>query len=173
MTEPSDLNRRISETIAGRALVGDDPIVAGWQDYLKQFLVQMKPFMVKGRMVTFQHLLTEEKAFFEDLVAAVTVPEHVRSLYLPPSVRFQMLVTNHGPQARMSPEQDPDNPPDAGIVLASGSTGFEVILNALFAFAPALPAVDVYDRGQLIGGYTYNRVGDCVRALSDLMRIHL
>lgn len=173
MTESNDINRQISETIAGRVRVGDDLIVAGWQDYLKQFLARLKPYMAKGRMVTFQHLLPDEKAFFENLMNTVTVPDHAVSLYLPPSVRYQMLVSNHEPHARVTQDHDPDNPPDAGILLASGSEGFEVILNALFAFAPSLPAVDVYDHGQLIGGYTYNRIDDCLEALSELMRTHL
>jgi hypothetical protein len=48
-----------------------------------------------------------------------------------------------------------------------------VILNALFAHPPTLAAVDVYERGRMIGGYTYASIEACRENLTELMKIHL
>jgi len=48
-----------------------------------------------------------------------------------------------------------------------------VILNALFAHPPAMAAVDVYETGSLIAGYTYRTNGECASSLTALMRTHL
>ncbi len=167
-----DENRFVADTIAQRVRVGDDPIVAGWQNMLSAILTKMRPFLEKGRLVTFRHLLPAEKTFFSALSGSVRVPEHALALYLPPSARHQMMHANHGAGSRAPADLYPDRFPDAGVVLAAGD-GFEVILNALFAHPPTLPAVDVYESGRLIAGYTYRRIDECVSSLTALMKTHL
>ncbi len=174
MTDAEDAKgRRIAETIAQRVRPGADPNVAGWQAMLADLLGRMSPFMPAGQLVTFQTLQPREKAFFSDLHTRVHVPDSVAALYLPPSVRHQMLYRGQANKAALLGNDDPDNPPDAGIFLGSRPDDFGVIVNALFAHPPFTPAVDVYDQGQLIAGYTYYRIEECIQALSELLAVHL
>lgn len=173
MTQPTDRNRDIANTIGQRVTVGKDPLVSGWQEILRGILAKMKPFMTPGRLVTFQTLLEEEKKFFTAMVPIVSIPDTVLALYIPPSVRYQMMVTNHGRDGHYPFDHDPKNPPDAGVVLASAAGSFDIIVNALFAHSPTLAAVDIYDKGQLIGGYTYKTIRACQENLGDLMRTYL
>jgi hypothetical protein len=174
MTEDnSKAGRQIVETIEKRVGAGTDPSVAGWQAMLADLLKQMNPYMAAGRLVTFQTLTTQEKDFFLTLRGSVRIPEAVCALYLPPSVRHQMLYRDRANKAALLGNDDPENPPDAGILLGSRQNDFGVIVNALFAHPPFTPAVDVYDHGQLIAGYTYYQIADCQAALSDLLKVHL
>ena len=141
--------------------------------FLADLLGQMSPYMTGGLLVTFQSLQPHEKDFFLKLHAGVRVPDAVAALYLPPSVRHQMLYRHQTNKAALLGSDDPDNPPDAGIFLGSRVNDFGVIVNALFAHPPFTPAVDVYERGQLIAGYTYYGIEDCIQALSDLLLVHL
>ena len=168
-----DTGRRIAETIGKRVRTGADPNVAGWQAMLADLLQQMAPYMAPGRLVTFQTLEPHEKTFFQDLHANVRIPEGVAALYLPPSVRHQMLYRRQANKATLLGTDDPENPPDAGIFLASRINDYGVIVNAIFAHPPFTPAVDVYDQAQLMAGYTYYQIEDCVQALDDLLKIHL
>ncbi len=168
-----ETGRRVADTIGKRVRAGNDPNVAGWQAMLADLLQQMRPYTVPGRLVTFQRLEPGEKEFFLELHAAVKIPEAASALYLPPSVRHQMLYRDRPDKAALLGNDDPDNPPDAGILLASRVNDFGVIVNALFAHPPFTPAVDVYDQGQLIAGYTYYQTAECIQALSDLLAVHL
>jgi hypothetical protein len=171
--DQSENNRRITETIGRRVRAGADPTVAGWQAMLTDLLQQMSPYMAAGHLVTFQTLKSAEKDFFRSLNATVRIPEAVAALYLPPSVRHQMLYGDPTRQAALMDNADPDHPPDAGILLGRRTSDCDVIVNALFAYPPYTPAVDVYDRGQLIAGYTYHQIEQCRQALSELLRVHL
>ncbi|MGB5984552.1 MAG: hypothetical protein WBG37_04540 [Desulfobacterales bacterium] len=173
MTHSDDAQHPVSDTIAQRVGVGPDPTVTGWQNFLVQILEKMKPYLAAGRLVTFQALSAEEKTFFKGLVSSVTIPSRALALYLPPSVRYQMMYTNHGSDARYDSDHHPDRPPDAGVLLASSEKNFEVILNSLFAHPPTLAAVDVYERGSLIGGYTYPSITACQESLSELLQTYL
>lgn len=165
--------REIVATIEGRVRAGEDPTVAGWQAMLSDLLQQMAPYMAAGRLVTFQTLQPREKDFFVTLHDTVLVPDGAAALYLPPSVRHQMLYRHQTNKAALLGNEDPENPPDAGILLASRIDDDTVIVNALFAHPPFTPAVDVYDRGQLIAGYTFYTVEECVQAQTGLIRVHL
>ena len=48
-----------------------------------------------------------------------------------------------------------------------------VVVNALLAKPPFTPAVDVYDDGQLLAGYVYYTIEECIGGLSDIFRTHL
>jgi hypothetical protein len=70
-------------------------------------------------------------------------------------------------------DHDPKNPPDDGIILACRKTDLSVVINALFAKPPFMPAVDVYEDGQLLAGYVYKDTEECIQELSDIMQTHL
>jgi hypothetical protein len=173
MAHNEGTQKRVADVIAQRVGVGSDPTVSGWQNYLAELLEKMKPFLAAGRLVTFHTLLAEEKTFFEQLVKIIKIPRHTLALYLPPSVRYQMMYTNHGPAARYDSDHHPDRPPDIGVLLATSQDNFDVILNALFAYPPSLAAVDVYDRGSLIGGYSYPTIAACQESLGELLQTYL
>ncbi|MFZ1198752.1 MAG: hypothetical protein WAO07_01185, partial [Desulfobacterales bacterium] len=99
-----------------------------------------------GVTVTFQHLAPSEIIFFERLKNEVRIPQSAATIYLPPSVRKQML-------GEKQVINDDSRQPDAGVVVASHHDDFDVIVNVLFALHPFTPAIDLYDRGQLIAGY--------------------
>ena len=173
MDKLSDKNKKIAETVSQRVRAGQDPLVSGWQEILTGMLTRMKPFMISGGLVTFKSLLKNESEFFQGLLNSVSVPDGVTAVYMPPSVRYQMMYANHGSDAHIAVDHNPQNPHDAGVVLAASENDFSVILNALFAHPPTLAAVDIYDRGRLIGGYTYESIEDCRDNLTELMKTYL
>jgi hypothetical protein len=159
-------NRRMARVVEERAGVGPTEIVSGWQAVLVDLLSRMRSFMRPGVMVTFRHLTKSEMALFEGLHHEVRIPQSAAAIYLPPSVREQML---GGKQVI----NDAYGQPDAGVVVASHHDAFDVIVNALFAFHPYTPAIDVYDRGQLMAGYQFENVDACIVELSNVLDRHL
>ena len=156
----------MARVVEERAGVGTTEIVSGWQAVLVDLLSRMKPFLRPGVMVTFQHLTTSEIDFFERLHHQVRIPQSAAAIYLPPSVREQMLVEKQV-------INDVSGQPDAGVVVASRHDEFDVIVNALFAFHPFTPAIDVYERGQLTAGYQFKNIDLCIAELSTVLGRHL
>jgi hypothetical protein len=159
-------NRRLARVVEERVGVGTTEIVSGWQAMLMDLLHRMKPFLRPGVTVTFQHLTPSEIAFFERLNNDVRIPQSAIAIYLPPSVREQML----GEKQLIS---DASGHPDAGVVIASRHDDFDVIVNVLFAYHPFTPAIDVYERGQLMAGYQFENVDACIAELSTVLDRHL
>ena len=159
-------NRRMARVVEERAGVGTTEIVTGWQAMLVDLLNRMNSFLRPGVTVTFQHLTPSERSFFERLNTDVRIPRSAVAIYLPPSVREQMLggtpVTN-----------DASGQPDAGVVIASHHDDFDALVNVLFAFLPFTPAIDVYERGQLVAGYQFETVDACIAELSTVLDRHL
>jgi len=58
-------------------------------------------------------------------------------------------------------------------VLACRKTDFSVVINALMAKPPFAPAIDVYEDGQLLAGYVYHTIEECISSLAAVMKIHL
>ena len=81
----------------------------------------------------------------------------------------------HRPEGELQPipEHSPDNPPDEGIILACRKTDLNVVVNALLAKPPFTPAVDVYEDGQLLAGYIYNTIDECIGDLTKVLHSHL
>jgi hypothetical protein len=175
MKQPADttLGSRVAEIIEGRSPAGRQDLVEGWHKLLIKILGQMDPYMSKGHLVTFRRIDEQERKVFKKISQTISVPDTVGAIYMPPSVRFQMMY--HRPEGEIQPVPDhsPDNPPDDGIVLACRKSDFNVIVNALLARAPFAPAVDVYDDGQLLAGYVYNTIDECIRDLTKILRVHL
>ncbi len=159
-------NQQKARVVEERAGVGTTEIVSGWQAILVDLLSRMKPFMKPGVIVTFQHLTASEVDFFERLHHDVRMPQSAAAIYLPSSVREQML-------GEKQVIKDASGQPDAGVVVASRHSEFDVIVNALFAFHPFTPAIDVYDRGQLIAGYQFAAIDACIADLSKVLDRHL
>jgi hypothetical protein len=159
-------NRRMARVVEERVGVGTTEIVSGWQAMLVDLLSRMKSFLRPGGTVTFQHLTPSEITFFECLTNDVRIPQSAAAVYLPPSVRGQMLggtpVIN-----------DASGQPDAGVLIASHGDAFDVIVNVLFAFPPFAPAIDVYEQGQLVAGYQFETVDACIEELSTVLDRHL
>jgi hypothetical protein len=165
--------KSITDIIESRSPAGRHDSVQGWHNLLKQLLLKMAPYLREGHLVTFRTLKAPEREFFERLYRQVTVPPSAAAIYLPPSVRFQMLY--HRPEGDPGPfpEHSPDNPPDEGIVLATRKADRDVVLNALLARPPFAPAIDVYDDGRLLAGYVYTTIDECIADLTKVLRIHL
>ena len=169
----TDDNERITEIIENRTPAGPNDLVRGWHNLLKDILKKTTPFMSPGHLVTFQELLAEEKAFFEGIYPGLEIPNDVGGIYIPPSVRHQMLYHRPNEQAPLIPDHSPDNPPDMGILLACRHGSLGVVVNALLAKPPYSPAVDVYDDGQLLAGYVYNNIEECIAEFPKILRNHL
>lgn len=159
-------NQQKARVVEERAGVGTTEIVSGWQAILVDLLSRMKPFLRPGVIVTFQHLAASEVDFFERLHHDVRIPRSTAAIYLPPSVREQML-------GEKQVINDASGQTDAGVVVASRHGEFDVIVNALFAFHPFTPAIDVYDRGQLIAGYQFENVDASIAELPNVLERHL
>ncbi|MFZ0132489.1 MAG: hypothetical protein WAK95_08090 [Desulfobacterales bacterium] len=159
-------NRRMARVVEERAGVGPTEIVSSWQTVIVDLLCRMKPFLMPGVTVTFQHLAPSEIIFFERLKNEVRIPQSAAAIYLPPSVRKQML-------GEKQVINDDSRQPDAGVVVASHHDDFDVIVNVLFALHPFTPAIDLYDRGQLIAGYQFKSIDACIAELSTVLNRHL
>ena len=164
---------RTAEIIENRSPAGRNDSVEGWHNLLKKILTQMLPYLREGHLVTFRSITDQESVFFEKLRANVTVPISVGAIYMPPSVRYQMLYHRPENEPQLIPEHSPDNPPDKGIVLACRKDNFNVVINALMAKPPFTPAIDVYDNGRLLAGYVYNSIDECIGDLTKILQIHL
>jgi hypothetical protein len=162
----SEDKNRLAQVVESRAGIGQSEIVTGWQDLLIDLLARMSPFLKAGAMITFQQLLPGEKRFFEALNASLEIPPTNAAVFLPPSVRHQML---GGDPAGF----DSAAAPDSGVLIASGYDSHEIIVNALFASPPFTPAVDVYDQGTLVAGYQYDSIAACQNELTTIIRRHL
>jgi hypothetical protein len=159
-------NKRLARVVESRAGVGTTDIVTGWQSVLVEILSRMKSFLRPGGAVTFKHLNASETAFFERFINEVRIPPSAAALYIPPSVREQMVGENQVTGEDIGP-------PDAGVVVASHLDDFDVIVNILFAFHPFTPAIDVYDRGRLLAGYQFESIDACISELSMVLDRHL
>ena len=162
----SQENRQLAQVVEKRVGRGPTEIVSGWQSILKDLLEKMKSYLIPGAVVTFQHLTPTERDFFQSLSSGVKIPRACAAVFMPPSVRKQMMGGWYG-------DNPSTGPSDAGVVVASRPGNFSVILNALFAHPPFTPAVDIYDNGQLSAGYQYNSIEACQSELGEIMERHL
>jgi hypothetical protein len=167
----SDL--QMAAIIESRSPVGRHDMLQGWHNLLKKILDKMVPYLTEGQLVTFRNLSDRERVFFENLQQIITIPADVTAIYLPPSVRFQMLYHRPDGETRAVPDHSMDDPPDEGVVLACRKTDFSVVINALMAKPPFAPAIDVYEDGQLLAGYVYHTIEECISRLAAVMKIHL
>jgi hypothetical protein len=168
-----DTGRRVADTIHGRVGTGPSDLVAGWQRMLADLLKKMAPYLTPGQLVTFHSLLPEEKTFFEALHRAIKLPAGVTALFISPSVRHQMM-SGHPAGAEVgAARRSSSRSPDAGILLACRVGDTATIVNALFAHPPHTPAIDVYESGQLLAGYSYASMGACRGELSAVLQRHL
>ena len=163
----------IADIIENRSPAGPNDSVHGWHNLLKKIIFKMAPYLREGHLVTFRTMTDREVALFERLRREITIPPPVTSIYMPPSVLYQMLYNRPAGEPQPIPEHSQDNPPDEGIILASRKNDFNVVINALLAKPPFTPAIDVYDDGQLLAGYTYNTIDECVGDLTNVLQIHL
>jgi len=169
----NDADRRVAEIIDQRVGAGESDLVVGWQQMLAGLLEKIAPFLSAGRLVTFRTLLPEEKTFFEALHRDVAVPGHVTAIFISPSVRHQMMGGQPPAGGVAQAIQPPGSPPDAGILLACRANDHQTIVNVLFAHPPHTPAVDVYDQGRLIAGYSYASIPDCRIEIGIILGRHL
>ena len=163
----------MAKTIESRSPAGRNDSVQGWHNLLKKVFLQMAPYLREGRLVTFRTLTDKEGAFFEELRRKITVPLSINAIYIPPSVRYQMLYHRPAGEPQPIPDHSPDNPPDEGIVLACRKDDYDVVINALMAKPPFTPAIDVYDDGKLLAGYIYNTINECIGDLTKVLQVHL
>lgn len=163
-------NERIAAIIEQRSPHGPNEMVQGWHNLLKDILTKTVPFMLPGHLVTFEKLEQAEKEFFEDIHSKIDIPQNVISIFLPPSVRYQMMYQRPNQGQSAIPEHSPENPPDMGIILACRKADMDVIVNVLMAKPPFSPAIDVYDDGELLAGYVYNTIDDCISELTTVLQ---
>ena len=154
-------------------VASEDTRVAGWYRDLKSQLTSLEPYLVAGHIVTFQNITPEERTFFEEIVRTVHVPETVCAVFIPPSIVQQAMWPGSGEQ------QPTDTPglysisPDAGAIAAQRCGSSSIIVNALFAFPPLVPGIDVYEEGRLLAGYTFNDHPECADGLSEIINTYL
>jgi hypothetical protein len=159
----------MDQTIVRRSGVGPNDLIAGWQSVLSRMLDQTQPFMQPARIVTFQRMRPHEQSVFQQIIQRVSMSEQAWGIYLPPSVRNQLMYTNQGliiPAGEAVPRDD-------GVLLFSRATSHETIVNGLLAHQPFAPAVDVYDQGALLAGYVYDNIDACLADLTAVIQIHL
>jgi hypothetical protein len=163
---PSNENRQMAKVVEKRVGRGPTEIVSGWQSILEDLLEKMNSYLKPGAMVTFQHLTPTEKEFYTSLSSRVKIPNNCVAIFMPPSVRQQMM-------GGWSGDNPSTEPPDSGAVIASRPGNFNVIINVLFAHPPFTPAVDVYDKGQLSAGYQFNSIEACQSEFGEILERHL
>ena len=162
-------SERMDQTIARRSGIGPNDLIAGWQTVLDRLLNQMRPFLQPARIVTFQRINLHEQDVFQQIIQHVTLSKQSLGVYLPPSVRNQLMYTNQGLEI---PAEETVHRDD-GVLLFSRTTSNEVIVNGLLARPPFAPAVDVYDQGALLAGYGYEDIDECLAYLTAVIQTHL
>jgi hypothetical protein len=147
--------------------------VRGWYRELTGQLSRLAEYLVPGRIVTFQQVSSEEEAFFQELTNVVRVPESACAIFIPPSVvQKAMWPVFSAPQGDGSSSLY-GVAPDAGAVVAQRCGSSTVVVNALFAFPPMSPGVDVYEDGRLLAGYAYSDPTECAHGLSGILDTYL
>lgn len=159
-------NSLVSQTLEYRTRPGSEAVVAGWQRFLTRMLEQMSPYLRSGNLVTFQRMEDDEKALFEALSAVVSIPDGVRAIFIPRGVLHEMMYPGNETTLNQKPSE-------AGIILAVKEGDYGRILNAVFAFPPFTPAVDVYEDGRLLAGYVYNTIEECAGELGGIVATYL
>lgn len=147
--------------------------VARWQRDLKDLLNRLEPYLVAGRIVTFEHIHTEEKTFYASILHTVPVPESVCAIFIPPSVIQQAMWPGNRAAAADQNAELYGIAPDAGAVVAIRCGSLKTIVNALFALPPLTPGIDVYEDGRLLSGYTFNDHRECADGLADALQTYL
>ena len=168
-TKESIASDSMGQTIERRSGVGPNDLIAGWQSVLSRMLDQMQPFLKPARIITFQRIHAYEQGVFQRIIQRVTMSANTWGIYLPPSVRNQLMYTNQGldiPAGETVPRDD-------GVLLCSRTTSHKTIVNGLLAHQPFAPAVDVYDQGALFAGYVYDNIGECLDDLTAVIQTHL
>ena len=150
-----------------------DPRISAWYRNLKGQLHKLQPFLVPGRLVTFQQITPEESDFFQMLAGTVRVPESVCAVFIPPSVVQAAMWSDSIDYTATGKAGLYGIAPDAGAVVAQRCGSLQTIVNALFAFPPLQPGIDVYEDGRLLAGYTYQDQQACTDELSEILTIFL
>ena len=159
----------LQNTLANRTGTGPSDLVKGWQALLNNVLERMQPYLKTGMLVTFQQLTQKEKALFERMVDTIDTPGPVQGLYLPPSVRNQMMYTNRGAPV----PEDAMHPADDGVLLFALPGESDTVVNALLAHPPHTPAIDVYEEGMMIAGYMYDSTDEMLAEIDRVVKTHL
>jgi hypothetical protein len=165
-----------SSTAAGGEPDGQEDLqnrVAQWQRDLRGLLNRLEPYLVAGRMVTFEKLTAEEKTFFAGLAQTVSIPETVCAVFIPPSVIQQAMWPGSRPTIDDEASQVYGIAPDAGAVVAVRCGSLNTIVNALFALPPLAPGIDVYEDDRLLAGYTYHDHRECTEGLIEALKTYL
>jgi len=150
-----------------------DPQVGAWYRNLKGQLHKLQPFLVPGRLVTFQQITPEESDFFQMLIGSVRIPGSVCAVFIPPSVVQAAMWSDSSDASATGKAGIYGIAPDAGAVVAQRCGSLQTIVNALFAFPPLHPGIDVYDDGRLLAGYTYQDQQACADELTEILSIYL
>ena len=170
MTQTFDSSSsHIEKTIGHRAGVGKNELVNEWQAFLKGLLDRLHDYLKPAHIITFKDLTREERRWYETIVQRIQVPESACGLYLPPSVRNQMMYTNQGHQV---PTEETE-PKDNGALLFTQKSSHDIIVNALLAHPPCTPAIDVYDNGALLAGYVYDSLENFLESISEVVCTHM
>lgn len=166
-------NEHLADIIESRSPAGRNDSLQGWHNLLKVLLSRMALYLREGHLVTFRQLKEPERLIFEKRLLRIKVPDAAQALYLPPSVRHQMIYRRPPGEPQSIPEHSADDPPDEGIVLACCKSDYNIVINSLLAKPPFAPAIDVYDDGRLLAGYVYHTIDECIAHLSEVLQIHL
>jgi len=157
----------------GRTKKTHDPQIGAWYRNLKAQLHKLQPFLVPGRLVTFQQITPEESDFYQMLIGSIRIPESVCAVFIPPSVVQAAMWSDSSDSIATGKAGLYGISPDAGAVVAQRCGSLQTIVNALFAFPPLHPGIDVYDDGKLLAGYTYQDQQACADELTDILSIYL
>ena len=86
----------VAETISHRTGVGQNELIGGWHALLSDLLNSMRSYLMPAQIITFQHLSPQEKQQFQHIFNRVHVPDSACGVYLPSSVRNQLMYSNQG-----------------------------------------------------------------------------
>ena len=153
---------------------GADPTVAGWQCFLEEMFLKLEPFLRPGQIITFQDLQEPEQEMFGQLRRQVPLKPEAVAVFLPPSVLKTMTGNSGGGETTTSAGFAAISGGDAGIVLAARiGDDYRIVINSLLAFPPYAPGIDVYEEGNLLAGYGYNTVDECIGEMAQVIRTYL
>jgi hypothetical protein len=168
-----DRIRQAREKRDKRISFGADPTIAGWQCFLEEMLLKMEHYLIPGSLITFQRLQAQEKAVFRNIHGNIVLPPHVCAIFIPPSVLQTMILPDTGSRDTADWSMASHRPMDAGIVLAVACREYDTIINSLLAFPPYAAGVDVYEKGELTAGYSFQTIEECQADLQKIIWTYL
>jgi hypothetical protein len=147
---------------------GRDPRSAHWQAALEAVLDVFTPYLEPGRLTPVVPLAEDDIPGYHEALEVVDVSPNLLAAFLPPSVAGKITPPESAPELRRIEGQKPSYK-----ILVRRPGKDQRTACAEISEAAAIPGVDLFQDGALIGTYNYENRLDCLTSLNQVINAHL